>query len=87
MLQDENVERSISFLHNGKNVVLDLVPNRYALYILFIFYILEPIAGHNRSRVCTELKVFLVIYRNLISPRYKERYYLPDGETVLRKVC
>ncbi|CAB4012605.1 disintegrin and metallo ase domain-containing 12-like, partial [Paramuricea clavata] len=48
--QDENVERSISFQHNGKNVVLDLVRNR-----------------------------------NLISPRYKERYYLPDGETVLRK--
>jgi hypothetical protein len=34
MLQGEAVERSISFLHNGKKLVLDLVPNRY--YILFL---------------------------------------------------
>ncbi|CAB4010915.1 Hypothetical predicted protein [Paramuricea clavata] len=48
--QGETVERSISFLHNGKKLVLDLVPNR-----------------------------------NLVSPRYKERYYLPDGNTALRE--
>ena len=34
--------------------------------------------------MCTKLKTFP---RNLVSHRYKERYYLPDGNTVLRKVC
>jgi hypothetical protein len=34
MLQDEAVERSISFLQNGKKVVLDLVPNRFDISFL-----------------------------------------------------
>ena len=33
MLQDEKIERSISFVHNGKTVVFDLVPNRCDFFI------------------------------------------------------
>ena len=28
-----------------------------------------------------------MFFRNLLSPRYKERHFLPTGEAVLRKVC
>jgi hypothetical protein len=34
MLQDEKIERSISFVHNGKTVVFDLVPNRCDFFYL-----------------------------------------------------
>ncbi len=36
LLQDEAIERSVSFVHNKKKVILDLVPNRYDIPISLV---------------------------------------------------
>ena len=54
MFQDENIERSISFVHKGKNIVLDLVPNR--LNLLFV----ECFRSKCRTKLLHVLKIQLV---------------------------
>ena len=36
--QGESIERSVSFVHKGKNIVLDLVPNRLDIMFLYYFF-------------------------------------------------